>query len=77
VAASRQALRLVRQNIGIVGGVNLVALSAATASGLSPTTAAVVHNGSTVVAALNGLRPLLGADRRRRPTIDSEDTSRG
>ena len=65
VTASRQAMRLVRQNIGIVGGVNLTALTVATAAGLSPTTAAVVHNGSTVVAALNGLRPLLGADRRR------------
>jgi P-type Cu2+ transporter len=66
VAASRQAMRLVRQNIGIVGGVNLAALTVATATGLSPTTAAVVHNGSTVVAAVNGLRPLLDESRRRR-----------
>ena len=79
VAASRQALGLVRQNIGIVGGVNLIALTAATARGLSPTTAAFVHNGSTVVAALNGLRPLLGADRRRRPaaTDDTWETAHG
>lgn len=66
VGSARLAMRLVRQNIGIVGGVNLVAVTMATASGLSPTTAAVVHNGSTVVAALNGLRPLLGAQQRRR-----------
>jgi len=72
VAASRQALRLVRQNIGIVGGVNLAALTVATATGLSPTTAAVVHNGSTVVAAFNGLRPLLGGDRRRRRTRNDQ-----
>jgi Cu2+-exporting ATPase len=58
-------MRLVRQNIGIVGTTNLAALTVATASGLSPTAAAVVHNGSTVVAALNGLRPLLGANERR------------
>jgi Cu2+-exporting ATPase len=72
VAASRQAMRLVRQNIAIVGGVNLAALTVATATGLAPTAAAVVHNGSTVVAALNGLRPLLGADRRRRRTNAQE-----
>ncbi|HEV2819978.1 MAG TPA: heavy metal translocating P-type ATPase, partial [Solirubrobacteraceae bacterium] len=67
VSAARQAMRLVRQNIAIVGGVNLTALTVATATGLSPTAAAVVHNGSTVVAALNGLRPMVGADGRRRP----------
>ncbi len=79
VAAARQAMRLVRQNIGIVGGVNLAALTVATAAGLSPTTAAVVHNGSTVVAAVNGLRPLLGADRRRRrmPEPHREETADG
>lgn len=65
VASSRQAIRLVRQNIGIVGSINLAALTVAIATGLSPTAAAVVHNGSTVVAAVNGLRPLLGAERRR------------
>ncbi len=74
VGASRQAMRLVAQNIGIVGGVNLAALTLATATGLSPTTAAVVHNGSTVVAALNGLRPLLGADRRKRRARSRENT---
>jgi Cu2+-exporting ATPase len=68
VAASRRALRLVRQNIAIVGGVNSVALTAATTTGLPPTVAAVVHNGSTVAAAVNGLRPLLGEDGRRRKT---------
>ncbi len=72
VGAARQAMRRVRQNIGIVGGVNLAALTVATASGLSPTTAAVVHNGSTVVAAVNGLRPLLRGDRRRRPADDDD-----
>ncbi|MDP9384327.1 MAG: heavy metal translocating P-type ATPase [Actinomycetota bacterium] len=79
VAAARQAMRLVRENIGIVGGVNLAALTVATATGLSPTTAAVVHNGSTVVAAVNGLRPLLGGDRRKRCADghDPQETSDG
>jgi len=66
VAAARQAMRLVHQNIAIVGTINLAALTIATTTGLSPTTAAAVHNGSTVLAALNGLRPLTGVDRRKR-----------
>ncbi len=70
VSAARQALRLVRQNIAIVGGVNLAALTAATTTGLPPTVAAVVHNGSTVVTAVNGLRPLLGNNGRPRRSND-------
>lgn len=77
VVSSRQAMRLVRQNIGIVGTTNLAALTIATAAGLSPTTAAVVHNGSTVVAAVNGLRPLLGADGRRRALTAATEQQTG
>ena len=73
LSAARQALRLVRQNIAIVGGVNLGALTAAMTTGLSPTAAAVVHNGSTVVGAVNGLRPLLGNDGRRRRSHDEQE----
>lgn len=36
VSAARDALRLVRQNIGIVGGVNLAALTLATSRGCLP-----------------------------------------
>ena len=68
-STAREALRLIRQNIGIVGGVNLAAMAVTTATGLQPVTAAFLHNGSTVVAALNGLRPLRCATqtRLRRP----------
>ena len=66
-STARQALRLIRQNIGIVGGVNLAAMAVTTATGLQPVTAAFLHNGSTVVAALNGLRPLRSAVDLRRP----------
>ncbi|MDP9067308.1 MAG: heavy metal translocating P-type ATPase [Actinomycetota bacterium] len=70
VSVARAGLRLVRQNIGIVVGVNLVTTAAATLRGIAPTMAAVVHNGTTVATAVNGLRPLLRAekDRRRRDT---------
>jgi Cu2+-exporting ATPase len=64
-ATARQALTLIRQNIAIVGGVNLAAMAVTTAAGLRPVTAAFLHNGSTVVAALNGLRPLRDAGRPR------------
>lgn len=65
---ARQALRLIHQNIGIVAGVNVSAMSVATTVGLGPVAAAVIHNGSTVVAALNGLRPLLDGEPQRNPT---------
>jgi cation transport ATPase len=70
-------MRLVRQNIGIVSVINTAALTIATATGLSPTTAAVVHNGSTVVAAVNGLRPLRGADVRKRAQLAAQRQQTG
>ncbi|MDQ4145210.1 MAG: heavy metal translocating P-type ATPase [Actinomycetota bacterium] len=66
ITQARDAIRLVRQNIAIVVGVNVVAGGAAIFRGLSPTIAAVVHNGTTVVAAGNGLRPFLGKTPGRR-----------
>ena len=68
ITAGRHALRLIRQNIGIVAGTNLGALGLAAAGSLGPVAAAVVHNGSTIVAGANGLRPLAeatGSPRRR------------
>ncbi len=68
VSMARFAFRLIHQNIGLVGGVNLIALTAATLRGVSPTVAAFVHNGTSVVAAVNGLRPLLGKQSHRMRT---------
>lgn len=48
-----------RTSIAIVGSVNFDAMAVTTTSGLRPVTASVVHNGSTVVATLNGRRLLL------------------
>jgi P-type E1-E2 ATPase len=59
VELSRQAMGLVRQNIGIVAVPNGAALGAAVAGRLAPLAAAFLNNGSTLVAAANGLRPLL------------------
>ncbi len=80
IAVARQALGLIRQNIAVVAGANLGALSLAATGGLGPVGAAAIHNGSTVVAALNGLRPLLrgedGAAARRGSREPGTDSGR-
>jgi len=68
VAIARQALRLINQNIGLVVGVNLGAVGLAATGALGPVSAALIHNGSTIVTGANGLRPLArrGTDRTER-----------
>jgi P-type Cu2+ transporter len=64
VELARSARRLVRENIGLVAVPNGAALTVAVTGGLPPVAAAVINNGSTVLAATNGLRPLLGSGRQ-------------
>jgi Cu2+-exporting ATPase len=59
IAIARQAKQLIRQNTGLVAVPNLAALAIAVLFGLNPLAATVVNNGSTVVAGVNGLRPIL------------------
>lgn len=59
IAIARQAKHLIRQNTGIVAIPNLGALMVAVLFGLNPLAATVVNNGSTIVAGVNGLRPIL------------------
>ncbi|HIK05464.1 MAG TPA: cadmium-translocating P-type ATPase [Trichormus sp. M33_DOE_039] len=59
IAIARQAKQLIRQNTGIVAIPNLGALIMAVLFGLNPLAATVVNNGSTIVAGVNGLRPIL------------------
>ncbi|MEA5604930.1 heavy metal translocating P-type ATPase [Nostoc sp. UHCC 0252] len=59
IAIARQAKQLIRQNTGLVAVPNLVAMAIAVFFGLNPLAATVVNNGSTVVAGVNGLRPIL------------------
>jgi Cu2+-exporting ATPase len=59
IAIARQALQFIHQNTGIVAIPNLGALMLAVAIGIDPLAATLVNNGSTVIAGLNGLRPLL------------------
>jgi Cu2+-exporting ATPase len=60
VEISKDAVRLIRQNYAIVAGMNTLALALALPGGLiTPTTTALISNGSAIIATLNGLRPIL------------------
>jgi heavy metal translocating P-type ATPase len=57
---SRGAVSLIRQNYVIVAGLNTLALGLALPGGLiSPVVTAMLSNGSAILAALNGIRPIL------------------
>jgi Cu2+-exporting ATPase len=59
VEMSRQAMGLVRQNIGIIAVPNAGGMALASVGLLNPLGATALNNGSSIVAALNSLRPLL------------------
>ncbi|MEW6640805.1 MAG: heavy metal translocating P-type ATPase [Pseudomonadota bacterium] len=60
VEISQGAVRLVRQNYGIVAVLNTVALGLALPGGLiTPEVTALISNGSAILASLNGIRPIL------------------
>lgn len=59
IALARQAMSLIHQNTAIVAIPNLAGLIMAGTFGLNPLAATVVNNGSSILAGVNGLRPLL------------------
>ncbi|BDA75789.1 heavy metal translocating P-type ATPase [Calothrix sp. PCC 7716] len=59
IEVARKAKQLIKQNTSIIAIPNLAALVVAAIFGLNPLTATVVNNGSTVVAGVNALRPML------------------
>ncbi|MCS6861440.1 MAG: heavy metal translocating P-type ATPase, partial [Abditibacteriales bacterium] len=65
IQTAQQTMQLIRQNIRLVTLPNAASLFLATMGLLSPTGATVVSNGSTILAGLNGLRPLLRNGERR------------
>src|SRR5262249_61733101 len=62
---ARDAMGLVRQNLAIISVPNLFGIMFALLVPMSPAVAGILSNGSTIVAAANGLRPL----NRRQPEI--------
>ncbi|HBB32271.1 MAG TPA: heavy metal translocating P-type ATPase, partial [Cyanobacteria bacterium UBA9273] len=63
IAIARNAKQIIQQNTGIVAVPNLSGLAIAATVGLSPMTATLINNGSSVIAGVNGLRPVLSGDR--------------
>ncbi|HEY1456709.1 MAG TPA: HAD-IC family P-type ATPase, partial [Candidatus Dormibacteraeota bacterium] len=64
---SRDSLRLMNENIVLIAAPNALGLGGAVVGGMNPAVAALLSNGSAVVAAANGLRPLLKRHARREP----------
>ena len=64
---ARQAMGIIHQNIRIITGMNVGALALALPGAIGPASAALIHNGSTIVAGANGLRPLAGRGERPVP----------
>jgi Cu2+-exporting ATPase len=60
VEISQGAVRLIKQNYGIVASFNTLALALALPGGLiTPEVTALISNGSAILASLNGIRPIL------------------
>ncbi|HYL07891.1 MAG TPA: heavy metal translocating P-type ATPase, partial [Candidatus Udaeobacter sp.] len=62
---SRESLGLMNQNLMLIAAPNALGFGGAVAGTVNPAVAAFLSNGSTVVAAANGLRPLLHKGKRR------------
>ena len=58
IQVSRQAMGLVRQNIGLVIAANAVTLAGGILFNMGPLASVLINNGMIVVAGANGLRPL-------------------
>jgi Cu2+-exporting ATPase len=56
---SRESLALMNQNLALIAAPNALGIGGAIAGSMNPAVAAFISNGSAVVAAANGLRPLL------------------
>ncbi|ARV63359.1 cadmium-translocating P-type ATPase [Nostocales cyanobacterium HT-58-2] len=69
IEIARKAKQLIQQNTGLIAVPNIGALLIAVLFGLNPLAATVVNNGSTVVAGVNGLRPILKS--RKQKTLPS------
>ncbi len=63
IEIARQAKQLIRQNTSIIAIPNLGAMIIAVLFGLNPLAATLVNNGTTVVAGVNGLRPIIKSER--------------
>lgn len=68
ISIARHAMEVIHQNTAIVAVPNMAAMIAAVLIGIDPLTATIVNNGSSVLAGLNGLQPLLKSEGERTAT---------
>ncbi|MCA9952054.1 MAG: heavy metal translocating P-type ATPase [Anaerolineales bacterium] len=66
IQISKHAMRVVRQNVGVIVGPNAAGMVAAALVGLDPVAAVLINNGSAIMAELNGFRPMLGPPGRKK-----------
>jgi P-type Cu2+ transporter len=59
IAIARQTKQIIQQSTKIVVFPNIAAMAIAVFLGLNPLAATVINNGSTILAGINGLRPIL------------------
>ncbi|NEO97938.1 MAG: cadmium-translocating P-type ATPase [Symploca sp. SIO2E9] len=59
IAIACNAKQIIHQNTGIIAVPNISGLAVAATVGLTPMTANLINNGSSVIAGVNGLRPVL------------------
>jgi len=67
---AKHAMEIVNQNIALVAIPNISVVLAGVLFSLNPVIAVIISNGSTILAELNGLRPLLNGERKD-PEIDT------
>lgn len=72
IAIARNAKQIIRQNTNIVAVPNLSGLAIAATVGLNPMTATLINNGSSVVAGVNGLRPVLKGKKALPPSTRND-----
>lgn len=63
ISIARNAKGIIHQNTSIIAIPNISGLAIAATLGMSPMTANLINNGSSVIAGINGLRPVLTASR--------------
>lgn len=69
IEIARNARQIIQQNTTLIAVPNIAALVIAVLFGLNPLAATMVNNGSTVVAGVNGLRPIFNS--RKQKTLPS------
>lgn len=72
IQIAKHAMRVVRQNVGVIVGPNAAGMALAALIGLDPTAAVLINNGSAIAAELNGFRPMLGPPGRKQSLTPSE-----